>query len=601
MDNFPLATLTVLIALIAAYAVNDISERVAVCRGTQRRAWLMAGAVAMGFGVWTMHLIGMRACQVPMSASYDFWLLGLSMLVSVLSSYLVLVKVKRRRGLTKSRILLGALLMGAGIVAVYVLNLRGVQVGFTIEYDLPAAALSLLFAWPVLYLVLSFTFLYPERKRLGRRPHKVISAVLMGLSFASIHYVTMQSTAVRPVAEPVTEAIHTADATLLSFSLGIAALLIQVLVLLGALFDRRLALRSASLSEQRLRSLFAHNPFAVFMIDIDGNVTDVNGAAELMLGYGRAELLGKSFKTIIEPETVQLMIDRFRKSLAGETPNYDVNVQHKSGVRLDLRVTNVPLIIDARILGAYVIAEDITEQKRAQELLHRSDKLTAVGQLAAGIAHEIRNPLTAIKGFTQLLKEKAEHSSEYYDVILSELDRANLIVSEFLLLAKPQSSKFRPASLDHLLLLIVTLLEPQAILNDVRIVTRFQSVPEVHIEENQIKQVLLNLLKNAIEAMPDGGELLIELGPCGAEQVCIRLTDQGIGIPEEQLQKLGDPFFSTKEEGTGLGLMVSFKIIEDHGGRLEIQSEVGVGTTIDVLLPVTPLSDIEIEMQPLVF
>lgn len=585
MYNLPLMLLTAQIAMISAYAVIDLSERVAVSRGMLCRVWMLAGAAAMGFGTWTVHLIGLLACNVQMSDSYDFWKLGLSMLTAVLSSFLVLWLVKRRKGKNKIRFLFAAFIYAGGTILTSFLCLQAVQVGVHLQYDLKATAFTLLYAMPVLYLVFLFAFRYQERKRLGKRPHKIISAILIGLAVASVHYVHQFAFNMHPFARSNHHGT-TSDGILLAFSLGIAALLIQFLVLLGALIDRRAALKSARMSEQRFRSLFAHNPYAVFSIDLEGSVIDVNGAAELMLGIRREEMLGKSYTWIDDPETVRLIGEHLQQSLDGETPKYEFNVRLGNGSEICLRVTNVPLFVDGRILGAYLIAKDITEQKRTQELLHRSDKLTAIGQLAAGIAHEIRNPLTAIKGFTQLLKERAQHNTEYYDVILSELDRANLIVGEFLLLAKPQLTHFRPASLEQILLMIITLLEPQAILHDVRIRTRFEPVPDVHIEENQIKQVLLNLLKNAIEAMPSGGELTIELERFEADQVRLRLVDQGEGIPEEQLQKLGDPFFSTKETGTGLGLMVSFKIIEDHGGKLNITSVVGVGTTIDLLLPV---------------
>ncbi|ASS74704.1 hypothetical protein CIG75_06770 [Tumebacillus algifaecis] len=581
MYNLSLIALSVLIAWFAAYAVIDLSERVAAARGTARQMWMLAGAAAMGFGVWTMQLIGLLA-WVNTTDSYEFSMIGLSMLVSVVTAYGVLMTIKRRRVVTKGGILLGAMLMGVGIMVSNMLGLHGVQAGYSIEYSAIGIGVVLLYVLPVSYLVLSFTFYAPKRKRMGRRPHKVISAVLLGLATTSFHYVSMRSVAA--IEElPNLEANAQGDLVLLSFSLGIAAMLIQLLVLLGALYDRRMALHSANMTEQRFRSLFAHNPFFVASFDLDGNVTDVNGAAELLLGYERAELMGRSYQAILNGE----MMGAFKRSLQGATPSCDVAIPHRSGRLLNLRVTNVPVIVDGRIVGAYVIAQDITEHKRAEELLHRSDKLSAIGQLAAGIAHEIRNPLTAIKGFTQLLKEKAQRDVEYYDVILSELDRVNLIVDEFLFLSKPQSSKFRPVRLEQLLQLIVTLLEPQAILHDVRIQTRFQPLPEAAIEENQIKQVFINLLKNAIEAMPAGGDLIIELWPDEDDNARVRLIDQGCGITEEQLQKIGDPFFTTKEKGTGLGLMVSFKIIEDHGGRLEIESEIGVGTTIDVLLPLT--------------
>ncbi len=458
-------------------------------------------------------------------------------------------------------------------------------------YDLSLIAFSVLIA-----LIATYAAVYLSKRIGGRRcaPRfwgRLIVAISLGLTVSLLHYGWMYGKVVVQIEQFVPESSLIRDAEMLSVSIGIGAIMIQLLVLLGALLDRRQALMIAKRSDQRFQSLFAHSPFAVCLFDLNGRMLDVNRAAERLLNDRRDQLLDRSFRSlspILQQEQVELMERFFQQAIAGATPTYEICLQQPSGALLNLQITNVPVLIDDQIDGAYLIAKDISEQKRAEELVHRSDKLSAVGQLAAGIAHEIRNPLTAIKGFTQLLQEGAQRDVQYYQVILSELDRVNLIVDEFLLLAKPSPSMFRSCNVEQMLLAIITLLEPQAILQNVRILpTIAAGIDQIEIEENQIKQVLINLLKNAIEAMPDGGDLIIELRQEEEGLMRIRFIDQGCGIPEEQLHKVGDPFFTTKEKGTGLGLMVSHKIIEDHGGQLEIHSTVGVGTTIDVLLPLS--------------
>jgi signal transduction histidine kinase len=170
--------------------------------------------------------------------------------------------------------------------------------------------------------------------------------------------------------------------------------------------------------------------------------------------------------------------------------------------------------------------------------------------------------------------------------VLSELDRINAIVGEFLVLAKPTAAVFAEKDVRALIKDVITLINTQSILNNVQISHEFDSdLPMVSCEENQLKQVFLNLLKNAIEAMPEGGNIDIKVKTKEEGKIIIRISDQGIGIPKERIPTLGEPFYTTKEKGTGLGLMTCYKIIESHYGELTIHSKENEGTTIEVILP----------------
>ncbi|MED0736582.1 ATP-binding protein [Aneurinibacillus thermoaerophilus] len=249
-------------------------------------------------------------------------------------------------------------------------------------------------------------------------------------------------------------------------------------------------------------------------------------------------------------------------------------------------VIKVPLFhSDGQRKGIVVIGRDITELKKTEELLRKSEKLSVVGQLAAGVAHEIRNPLTSIRGFVQFLRE-GNFKDEYFTTMLSELDRIELIVNEFLVLAKPQVMNFRRKNLSTLLHQVIALLSTEAVINNIQIVTDFIPVTAlVDCDENQLKQVFINILKNAIEAMPNGGQITVQLKQ-QHDKVLLYFIDQGYGIPEERIQKLGEPFYTTKEKGTGLGLMISYKIIQSHQGSIQIKSRENIGTTVEVILPI---------------
>jgi two-component system, sporulation sensor kinase C len=214
------------------------------------------------------------------------------------------------------------------------------------------------------------------------------------------------------------------------------------------------------------------------------------------------------------------------------------------------------------------------------------DKLSMAGMLAAGIAHEIRNPLTSLKGFLQLTASKPK--PEYTAIMLSEVDRINEIVTELLELAKPKETAFEERDLPALLEQTVTLLEAQANLSNVTLAMEpnARELPPIIVtcEENKLKQVFINLIKNAIEASAGGGAIRIAVRSSD-EQVVVEVTDTGSGLVEEQLEQLGQPFYTTKEHGSGLGLMVCRRIVQDHGGTIAFRSEAGEGTVVEVRLP----------------
>ncbi|HZG72750.1 MAG TPA: ATP-binding protein [Chondromyces sp.] len=317
-----------------------------------------------------------------------------------------------------------------------------------------------------------------------------------------------------------------------------------------------------------------------------------NEAGKDMLGAQRKEdILGKSIYQFVDPHYKELALKRLEQlRKEKKTTNH---VEQKL-VRLDQK--NIFVEVSSRLItyegkeAILSIFEDITDKKEETEgLLQKSEKLALVGQMAAGIAHEVRNPLTSVKGFIQLFKSKYTSDEEYFNLVLSELERINLIIGEFLVLAKPTVVEFKEKEIQPLIKDVVTLINTQAIMNNIQIFVEFESgIQKVVCEENQLKQVFINLLKNAIEAMPNGGIIDVKVKAKGKDSISILFIDQGTGIPEDRIPTLGEPFYTTKEKGTGLGLMTSYKIIENHKGELKISSKVNEGTTVEVLLPTAP-------------
>ncbi|WP_308635813.1 PAS domain S-box protein [Paenibacillus silvisoli] len=340
--------------------------------------------------------------------------------------------------------------------------------------------------------------------------------------------------------------------------------------------------------EQHYESLFISNPDAVFAFDLEGHYVRVNPAMEKMLGYRSDELLSKSFMPLIPEEELAMTKKHFTKAAQGCTQHYETRAFHKNGMIIDVKATNIPIIVNDKVVGVYGIAKDITDENKNKTMLVQAEKLTAVGQLAASIAHEIRNPLTSLKGFIQLIERTVpEARKSYFKIIQDELKRIEVITSELLYLAKPQAQEFKPEQISRIIDDVVMLMGSQALIKNIELhAQHLEILPAIECVGIQLKQVFINLIKNAMEAMPDGGKIQIIASRPNEDFIAIQVIDEGQGIPPELIARIGSPFYTTKETGTGLGMMATMQIIHAHNGTLDISSREGQGTTIHIRLPV---------------
>jgi signal transduction histidine kinase len=229
------------------------------------------------------------------------------------------------------------------------------------------------------------------------------------------------------------------------------------------------------------------------------------------------------------------------------------------------------------------------ELRRSETALERANRLSSIGTLAAGIAHEIRNPLTAVKTFLDLLPQRLddrEFVSGFRELSLSELRRVTDLIADLLAFGKSTSTERRPVDLGPSLDQVVRLLDSTARKRQVSLDLHLD--PKAHpawADPDQVKQIVLNLVLNAIEASPDGGTVTLEVSAAPREQVRFEVRDLGQGIPADQIESIFNPFFTTKEQGTGLGLALVHQMVVEHGGEIVVESEVGQGTTFRVTLP----------------
>ncbi|MFP7340717.1 ATP-binding protein [Bacillus safensis] len=347
---------------------------------------------------------------------------------------------------------------------------------------------------------------------------------------------------------------------------------------------------------ERLNRITDNLQEIVFETDEKGHIIFLNQAWKQMTGYDIDECLGTMYNQYFDQE--ERVIQHLSSVIKEHKDSGRIELQllHKEGKKVWGDV-HYKLYFDEQhqFTGGIGTVADITKQKLAKLELERSNqqvqmqaqKLAVAGQIAAGIAHEVRNPLTSVNGFLQLMKTQYPERTDYFDIIFSEIKRIDFVLSELLVLAKPQSVHFQEVQLHGLLEQVITLLKTNAVLANIDLKQPFkkQDAGAILADANQMKQLFINLIKNAIEAMPEGGSIYISTEKVMNEWK-ITIQDEGKGMSEEDIQKIYDPFFSTKTEGTGLGLTICAAILKDHHGRMDVVSELGKGTAFHIYLPV---------------
>jgi PAS domain S-box-containing protein len=366
---------------------------------------------------------------------------------------------------------------------------------------------------------------------------------------------------------------------------------VQYIAIRSDITQRRQAEKSLLESTKEVQDItFALNQSSIVAItDAKGRITTVNDKFCEISKYSREELIGQDHRILNSGYHSKEFFKNLWKTIgSGEVWKGEIRNKAKDGTYYWVDTTIVPFLNEQGKPYQYLaIRNDITERKKQEEVLHRQDKLAAVGQLAAGVAHEIRNPLTSMKGYTEFLQldESDPERLEFLNIILDEIERVNTIVEDFMVLAKPKAVELEEKNVVPLIKNVVSLLEFEARKKNVRLHFNCnQEIIQIECDENRLKQVFLNFIKNGIEAMPNGGDLHVKT-MIHDNNVQISIQDSGVGIPKEKLKKLGEPFFTTKKNGNGLGLMVSFKIIESHNGKVFVESEPNKGTTFNILLP----------------
>ena len=371
-------------------------------------------------------------------------------------------------------------------------------------------------------------------------------------------------------------------------------------------FIERALERLPKLDEEQIRSLInrlgADNDLLGVILDsmTDGLVVlsgehDImlfNKAAERLLPFGPEDIRERKLWDVLSDQEIAAF---FEDSLRSQDRVYDkqFTLDTGGGIRI-LSCSTMPLVDTGKALGNLVHIEDVTEKRSKEARLHRAESLASLTTLAAGVAHEIKNPLGSIGIHIQLIQKAIDAGKRFdkagisrnLEIVMEEVQRLNGIVVDFLFAVRPMNAEFERRSLNLLVHDVLEFIQYELKDAGIDVEERYSnSIPDLDLDEKYMKQALLNILKNAIAAMPDGGDLKVTT-EMDSNYVSLRITDTGVGIVEEQIAKIFEPYFTTKEFGSGLGLTVVYKIVKEHGGEISLTSGEGEGTTFTLSFPI---------------
>ena len=328
----------------------------------------------------------------------------------------------------------------------------------------------------------------------------------------------------------------------------------------------------------------------VVVLDQENRVLLANKASERLLPLDHGDLMERPvWEAIGDREIAEFVRDRLEKQ--ERVAEHDFALEESPPRTISISI--LPLVRSGEIHGSLLTIEDVTERRGREARLRRAESLAALTTLTAGVAHEIKNPLASIGIHLQLMQKQLKDTDRvrtadlkpYLDIVGEEVDRLNMIVVDYLMAVRPTEGRLEIGDLNDVIREITRFLQFELKEAGIELVQEFSEIPKIELDEKSLKQALLNLIKNAIEAMPHGGTLWI--GTSGQrETVTVRIRDTGVGIPEDIVGKIFEPYFTTKDFSSGLGLTVVYKIIKEHSGEVSVSSRAGEGTTFTLTFPV---------------
>lgn len=596
--DFTFVMLSVFVAIFASYVSLKLVSSLTQAKGWARTLWLMAGALTMGMGIWSMHFVGMLAVEMNhMPMAYDIPLMTLSILIAIFASMLAFFVISRAV-ITVSSVVIGGTAMAAAISGMHYVGMYSMRMSAAIEWDIFLVALSIVVA-----LIASFAALLifiRFRKDFHQEESNkdwlcILASIFMGLAVSGMHYIGMLAATF----------VHTESSTqeggnlLASSGLAVVVIVMTLTVLgaalAGTLVERLLARRA--LDEERFRRVIESAPNGLLMIDKEGIISLCNAQIETIFGYKKAELVGRSIEILI-PERFRGVYPEYRRQFFNSpqarqlVAGRDLYGLRKDGTQVPIEIGLNPLEIND---GNFVLASivDITVRKALEDDLRASAKAlrlknSEMEQFVSTVSHDLKSPLVTSTGFLGLLKEDIK--DQRYDAVMDSierLERANTrmtqLIDDLLQLSRVGIIELRPEKVDVAFLLksicenLSVQLQQKAMVVEIS-----EALPVITADKRRVYQVFENLIINALKYACTDPKPKIAIGSLETdEEIRFFVKDNGPGIEEAYHRKIFELFqrLENDNRGTGVGLTIVQRIMQIHDGRAWVESKVGHGTT----------------------
>lgn len=608
--NYALVALSVLIAIFASYAALDLAGRVTAADGWTRAVWLLGGASAMGTGIWSMHYIGMLAFILPIPVAYHWPTVLLSLFAAILASIVALGLVSRpKMGLPRA--LAGSLLMGAGIAGMHYIGMAAMRLPAVCRFNSYFVVLSVVFAVLISLAALWITFHFRDEKT-GIGKDKLIGAVVMGAAIPVMHYTGMAAASFTPSIIPADLSHAVSISTLGTAGITAATFTVLGLALLTSSLDRRFATQTLELQEEKLQQSEAYLSEAQRL--------SRTGSFGWKVSTGELIWSDESFRIFqydrATKPTLELILQRVHPEDAALVKQTVVRAA-QNGKDFDHEYRLV--MPDSSVKYVHVVAHalgdesssidfvgavmDITERRRAEEALREAradlahvNRVTTMGELTASLAHEVNQPIAAaVTNANTCLRwltrddPNLEEAREAAMRIVKDGTRAAEIISRIRLLFKKGASQRELVNVNDIIREMIVLLRGEATRYKISVQMELaMDLPEVMGDRVQLQQVMMNLIMNSIDAMKevDGiREVAIQSRRAEDGHLVVSVNDTGVGLPAQEASQIFNAFFTTKPDGTGMGLSISRSIVESHGGRLWAAGNSPRGASFHFTLP----------------
>jgi NO-binding membrane sensor protein with MHYT domain/signal transduction histidine kinase len=608
--NYTLVALSVLIAIFASYAALDLAGRVTAAGGWTRAVWLLGGAGAMGTGIWSMHYIGMLAFILPIPVAYHWPTVLLSLFAAILASVIALYVVSRQR-MGAFRALAGSVLMGAGIASMHYIGMAAMRLPAVCQFNSFLVVLSVVFAVLISLAALWITFHFRDEKT-GIGWGKIAGAVVMGAAIPIMHYTGMAAASFTPSGMPMDLSHAVSISTLGTAGIAAVAFMVLGLALLTSWVDRRFAAQTLELQEQKLHQSEAYLSEAQRLSHTGSfgwrvSTGEILWSEETFRIFQYDRTTKPTVELILQrthPEDAALVKQTIERALQdGKDFDYEYRLVMPDGSIKYVHVVAHALSDESGSIDFVGAVMDVTERKRAEEALHQAqadlahvNRVTTMGELTASLAHEINQPIAAaVTNANSCLRWLTRDQPDLEEAraaamrIVKDGTRAGEITSRIRLLFKKGTPERELVDVNGVIREMMVLLRGEAMRYNISFRTELaEDLPQFMGDRVQLQQVIMNLIINSIDAMKDVDgrrEVDIESQRAENEHILVSVSDTGVGLPPRQADQIFNAFFTTKPQGTGMGLSISRTIVESHGGRLWAADNSPRGASFRLSLP----------------